>query len=311
MLHDPDHLGGGAEKGPAGQLRENPGISLGPPGHHNKIGAGLGHEAAAVLRRHGIARGDHRHRHRLFDGSDDAPVRLSGIILLPGTAVDTDCIGAGRHRHACKLHRIDMLGIQAGTELHRHGHRNCFLHRFNDGSGPGQIPHEGAAFPVAGHLGHRTAHVDVDGRAFGLQLQGDFCPLGQHMGLGAEDLDDAGGMVVGDGHHPGSLAVPVQQRLGADHLGIGQSRPGLAAHGAEGPVGDSGHGSQEPGVVHRNVEKLHPATCQSIRLVPRIRSACSLSQSRVKPSTWAWMPCCCTSSSVQRFRGQTRYSRSV
>ena len=65
--------------------------------------------------------------------------------------------------------------------------------------------------------------------------------------VAAENLGGGGVLPLPQLEQGNRLFILVAQGLGADHLSTGQARPLLPADGAEGHVGDPGHGGQSQG----------------------------------------------------------------
>ena len=246
------------------------GVSLSAPGHHDEIGAPL-QSSLGIFRGEHIPTGDHRDAQSLFHPQNGIQIAFSRIHLLAGAAVDAHGIHAAGLGHTAEFHTGVLVCFIALAEFHCQRHLHRLAH------GPDQffrlrnVAHQGAALSVAGDLGHGAAHVDVH-KIRPRNLQGQLGRLGADFRLRAEDLHAAGVFFRGDEQQLTAFFVLIKQGLGADHLGIASRRALLAADGAEGRVGDPGHGAQQQRVFKRDISygwhaklsfvcKNSPSTC--------------------------------------------------
>ena len=140
---------------------ENPGISPGGPPDHDAVAAGLFCHGRRFLRRIHIPVADHRDMHRLFYFADNLPVRLPGIILFPGSSMNSHRSCAAVFDDPGNLHSIFMIAVKSLTDFHRHRFFHCTHHRRHDRPYLLGIFHQRGTFPVVDHLGNRTAHIDI------------------------------------------------------------------------------------------------------------------------------------------------------
>ncbi len=98
------------------------------------------------------------------------------------------------------------------------------------------------------HLSHRAAEVHVDV----VDLL-DFDQIGNGVaegpGIGAVELDRAGGLVRGEAGQLACLLVSFDETAGADHLGHVETCPVLAAETPEWGIGDPGHRGEHDGWI--------------------------------------------------------------
>ena len=99
---------------------ENPGVSFGSPGHHHPVAAGFCQHPLGCLRRIHISVSDYRDGNRLLHLADDLPIRLSGIVLLPGPSMNRHRRRAASFCDPGDLHRVDGLIVKALSDLHCH-----------------------------------------------------------------------------------------------------------------------------------------------------------------------------------------------
>ena len=152
---------------------------------------------------------------------------------------------AGLLHHTGKLHTVDGALVPAQTEFDGDGpSARAADHGLQHPGGQLRGAHEPRAVPALGHLGDRTAHVDVDdlgARDLGGQSSGLF-----HAGrVAAEDLGGGGMLDLPQLEQGDGFFVLVAERLGADHLGDGVAAAQLPANRAEAQIGDAGHGGQD------------------------------------------------------------------
>ena len=172
-----------------------------------------------------------------------APVGPAAEALLPGAPVQGQGPGAGVLQQPGEAHRIRVVlaPAQAGLDGDRDGHRR--RHRLHDPGRQVGSADQAAAAPLAGHLAHRAAHVDVDQEG----------PLR----LGPPGRFRHGRRpVVEQLHRHRPRLLPHQLQLGVamaqlqaggvDHLGVEQGVGGPAPHQApEDPVTHPGQGRLE------------------------------------------------------------------
>ena len=96
------------------------------------------------------------------------------------------------------------------------GNRDSMGHGFHNPGGQRNVLHESRAVAVTDHLGHGTAHVDVNEVTAG-NLHGQSCPLGHYFGIIAKNLSSYHRAFVFP-QKPGALPVPVHQGPGGYHL---------------------------------------------------------------------------------------------
>ncbi len=142
-------------------LPENPRISLCPPCNHEAITSGLFFHGNHILRRKQISVSDDRNLYGFFYLTDNVPVCLTGIELLPGPSMHSNCCRTGGFCNLCHLHRIDMLVIKPFADFYRNRFFDRFYRLFNNLSCEFWIFHECRAFPVVHNLWHRAAHIQV------------------------------------------------------------------------------------------------------------------------------------------------------
>ena len=173
-----------------------------------------------------------------------------------------------------KLHAVDGALVPAQAELHRHrapgppDHRLHHLHRQLRGA------HQAGAVPGVGHLGHRTAHVDVDDVGPG-HLAGDGRALLHACGVAAENLGGAGVLLFPHLEQGNGLFILIAQSFGADHLGAGQPRPLLPADGPKSQVSHPGHGPQSQGRFDFNSSDGQHGLLRTVKYRP-YRQTCIL-----------------------------------
>ena len=162
-------------------LPENPGISFCRPADHDTIAAGLFQNGFCFFRAVHIPVADHWNLHCILHLCDDIPVCLSAVVLGSRPSV---------HRHRCHttgfrdlrdLHGIDMVIVEAFSDLHCHrlidGFYQCgqnLLHQL-------RILHQRGAFAVVHDLRHRAAHIQIQ---YGKRTFLDpFCHLRKDLGI--------------------------------------------------------------------------------------------------------------------------------
>ena len=249
-------------------LLKDPWVAEAAPADHGGVSAGKVEDGHGILRREHVAVGDNGDGHRLLHLTDGDPVRLSGVHLGAGAAVN------GHRRHPCllqhpgQLHGIDAALVPAPTHFHRHRHRAGLHHRLGDAGGPLRVLHQGGAVTVGDHLAHGTAHVDVDEVGAG-QLGGHAGGFRHAGGVAAEDLHPGRMLPRPQTQQTAGLAVLIAQGLGADHLGDGKPCPQLPADLAEGQIGDPGHRGQDQPGIHMDAADVHGVSSLSGDIAPQ------------------------------------------
>ena len=90
------------------------------------------------------------------------------------------------------------------------------------------VAHQSGAVTAFYHLGHRTAHVDIDHVRTCL-FHHDGGGLLHTAGIAAKKLDGGGVLVLRQLHQGNGFFVLVAKGLGADHLGDGIARAHMPA----------------------------------------------------------------------------------
>ena len=233
-------------------LPEEPGVAEGAPAHGAEIRSGVAQDVGRVLAGENVPVCDDGDLHRLLDLADDVPVRLAGVHLYPGAAVDAESVRPGALQHPGKFHRVHAAPVPALAELHRDGDGHGLLHRLHDLPGQLRRAHQGGAVPGFHDLPHGAAHVDVQELRAG-ELQRHGRGLGQHLRLVAEELHRQGALLRQAVEQGLGLFVPVAERPGGDHLRDGKGGALLPAEGAEGEVRHSRHGRQGHAPLQCNI----------------------------------------------------------
>ena len=154
--------------------------------------------------------------------------------------MDTNGACPGCFHPPGKLHRIDVLAVEAGTKLDR----DRFFHRLDDLFHQclriGRLPHQCTAGLCLDDLVDRTAHVDINDVAIALLIQ-QFCGIDHAFDVVPEDLQAHRMFIFHDPGHVQRLSILVIQRLVADHLRTDQTGAEPFADAAKGDVGNTGH----------------------------------------------------------------------
>ena len=113
---------------------------------------------------------------------------------------------SGGLQHLAEFHRVYVPHVPALSSLDRHGDPTPSLHRFHNASRFVRILHQCAAVSAVGHLGHGTAHIDVDDvRLFQLHDLGRRLLHAHH--IAAEQLDGGGVLIRRQRHDAAGLFV--------------------------------------------------------------------------------------------------------
>ena len=147
-----------------GRIPEDPGIPLCGPAYHYPVTARSGQH---FFRRPGtvhIPVADNRNLHRLLHLADDIPVRAAAVVLLPGAPMHRNGGHTAVLRDLCDFHRITVCLVKSLTDLNRHGLVHSFHQGGQDFPYKRRIFHQCRAFPVVHHLGHGTAHIEIQQR---------------------------------------------------------------------------------------------------------------------------------------------------
>ena len=245
-------------------LRQQPRVAK-----HAAAGDDAGHTRGAeafddLLGLDEIAAADHGNRQVAGDAVDQRPVGDAGVGLLRGAAVHGDRRRAGVRHQPRHERRVDLVLGPAGAHLHRHRDLHRPRHRADDRGRVRRIAHQAAAGVVLGDLGHRAAHVDVDGaRAHALD---DRRGVGHLGGIAAEDLDRDRTFFLGVFRvFEGPVDAP-DQALGADHLAHDEAAAAVPLdQPAEGGVGHPGHRRDAEGGLDGEGADLHRELSSSWR----------------------------------------------
>ena len=236
-------------------LLKNPGVAKDAAPDHQAVGPGALQAANRRVSIRDIAVGNHRDRQLLLDLVNHIPVGSAGIEHTAGAPVD------GYHGRAAVLHsfgkvqHVDAALVPAKAAFHGDRDIHRLHHRFHDFPRQLRGTHQTAAVAGIGHLGHGTAHVDVQ-----KITAGDF--QRQHRGPGhdlrvvAENLRAADAAFVFPKELDAFLVL-IHQRPGGHHFRHGHVRSQPGADGAEGPVRDPGHGGKEQRILQFYVAKFH------------------------------------------------------
>ncbi len=104
-------------------LPEQPGHAQGPPADRDAGAAGDLQNLPGILPGEHIAIGDHRDLQGLAHGGDCLPVRLAGVLLHAGAAVDGEAVHPLLLGHAGKGHGVDAVLVPADAHLEGQGQR--------------------------------------------------------------------------------------------------------------------------------------------------------------------------------------------
>ena len=186
-----------------------------------------------VLRLKDIAVGEDGDGHGLLYRPDIVPVGPAGVHLHLGAAVDRHGGHTGGLHGLGELHAVDGALVPAQPEFDGDGpsarppdDRLGHLHRQLG------VPHQAGAIPGVGHLGHRTAHIDIQNVRPRL-LRGDARRLLHAVRVAAEELHRRRVLPLAQLQQGKGFFVLIAQGLGADHLRHGVPRPQLPAHRPE------------------------------------------------------------------------------
>ena len=140
------------------------------------------------------------------------------------------------------LHRVQGTVVPAAADLDREAAGHGLAQRAEDDGGRQRIAHERGALALGHDLRDRAAHVEIDGVGAGrFQPAGG---LGQHVGIGAEELHGQRPLLGQVTRQRGRLVVAEHERAGVDLLAGERAGAALATHEPERRVGDTGHRGQ-------------------------------------------------------------------
>ncbi len=241
------------------QVPEEPGPALATAAYHHTVNAGFPDHPDGMLRGPDIPVAQHRNiRQRLTQPGDRGPVRLAGIELGRGAAVQGDGGDSAVTGHPARLQVGQVVLVDALAHLD--GQRDIALGRLADRGlhNAGEqvsLPGQRRSPALAGHLGHRAAEVQVDVVRAVLLHQHPHGPA-HRTRVHAVQLDGADLLVVVVRDDPQRLGGAFHQRPGGDHFGDVEAAAVLAAQPAEGGIGDARHRGQHHRGVHGNVAQF-------------------------------------------------------
>ena len=161
---------------------------------------------SGVLRRKDVPVGNDWDGEGFLHRADDVPVRLASVHLGLGAPMDGYGVCSGGLQHLAEFHSVYVPHVPALSSLDRHGDPTPSLHRFHNASRFVRILHQCAAVSAVGHLGHGTAHIDVDDvRLFQLHDLGRRLLHAHH--IAAEQLDGGGVFIRRQRHDAAGLFV--------------------------------------------------------------------------------------------------------
>jgi hypothetical protein len=229
-----------------GQVAEQPRPAQAAAADHHPGAAGLLHHAHRVGRLPDVTVAQHRDGHGRGQLADGRPVGGAGVVLLRGASVQGDGRTAGVRGGPPRVEVGEVVGVHAQAGLH--GDRDAVRcsrpdRRVEDLGEQPALPRQRGAAPLARHLGHRAAEVEVDVVDAVVAAQ-DLDRLADVDRVDAVQLHGPDLLGRVEVQHGQAGAVPLDDAARRHHLADVQARALLAAQPPEGGVRHARHRRQ-------------------------------------------------------------------
>jgi hypothetical protein len=207
-----------------------------------------------------VAIGDDGDAHCVFHRADGVVLGIAGVGTSASATMDGKGLDTAGFCDVCDVHCVAILFVPAGTDLQGDGHVHCTDHFFQYLCHQFLVLHQcRTGHHVADLLGG-TAHVDID----------DLCAvvhvvtrgLGEHLGIGTDDLHGDGidlAFMIGAAF---GLLGTIEQGIGCDHLGYGHACAHAFAQHTERPIGHACHRRDNQIVLQYVFTDLHEGCFQ-------------------------------------------------
>lgn len=141
---------------------------------------------------------------------------------------------------------IAVVMVPAGADFQGDRDRHGGNHRSKDLGDQALVAHQRRTGGLVADLLGRTTHVDVDDLCAKLNV--GTRGIGQHLRVGAGDLNAAWFVFVAMNEPLLGLAALPQAGVAGNHLGNCHARAQPPAQAAKGLIGDAGHGREDQGI---------------------------------------------------------------